>query len=213
MRKKLSIAQIIVGCIALILPFTETMFVWKTYTMFGNRSQSNISLYDIMTVQLADFCGLVFWFFIIVLVAVIAYFVADIFIGEKIPENKIALIAMFVPLAIMTLMVVIATNYKGTSSWQGEYFNIAVISTIGSYIELGLLVCIPVIECYKKFKLTNIEPIVIKPIDESSETTVVNDTTETLSNTDEIKKFKELLDMGAITQEEFDAKKKELLGL
>ena len=33
------------------------------------------------------------------------------------------------------------------------------------------------------------------------------------SNTDEIKKLKELLDMGAITQEEFDQKKKELLGL
>lgn len=33
------------------------------------------------------------------------------------------------------------------------------------------------------------------------------------SVTDEIKKFKELLDMGAITQEEFDAKKKQLLGL
>ncbi len=30
---------------------------------------------------------------------------------------------------------------------------------------------------------------------------------------DEILKFKQLLDMGAITQEEFDAKKKELLGL
>ena len=30
---------------------------------------------------------------------------------------------------------------------------------------------------------------------------------------DQIKKFKELLDMGIITQEEFDAKKKELLGL
>lgn len=30
---------------------------------------------------------------------------------------------------------------------------------------------------------------------------------------EEIKKLKELLDMGAITQEEFDAKKKELLGL
>lgn len=30
---------------------------------------------------------------------------------------------------------------------------------------------------------------------------------------EEIKKFKELLDMGAITQEEFDAKKKQLLGL
>ena len=33
------------------------------------------------------------------------------------------------------------------------------------------------------------------------------------STADELKKFKELLDMGVITQEEFDAKKKQLLGL
>lgn len=34
-----------------------------------------------------------------------------------------------------------------------------------------------------------------------------------LSPADELKKFKDLLDMGAITQEEFDAKKKQILGL
>ena len=34
-----------------------------------------------------------------------------------------------------------------------------------------------------------------------------------LSPADELKKFKELLDMGVISQEEFDAKKKQLLGL
>ena len=33
------------------------------------------------------------------------------------------------------------------------------------------------------------------------------------SNADELKKYKELLDMGAITQEEFETKKKQLLGL
>lgn len=33
------------------------------------------------------------------------------------------------------------------------------------------------------------------------------------SSADELKKYKDLLDSGAITQEEFDAKKKELLGL
>lgn len=33
------------------------------------------------------------------------------------------------------------------------------------------------------------------------------------SSADELKKFKELLDLGIISQEEFDAKKKELLGL
>jgi len=37
--------------------------------------------------------------------------------------------------------------------------------------------------------------------------------TTTVSSADELKKYKELLDMGAITQEEFDAKKKELLNL
>lgn len=40
-------------------------------------------------------------------------------------------------------------------------------------------------------------------------TTVIS----SLSSADELKKFKELLDMGVITQEEFDAKKKQLLGL
>ena len=34
-----------------------------------------------------------------------------------------------------------------------------------------------------------------------------------VSSADELKKFKELLDMDVITQEEFDAKKKQLLGL
>ena len=37
-------------------------------------------------------------------------------------------------------------------------------------------------------------------------------TTPTTSAADELKKFKELLDMGIITQEEFDTKKKQLLG-
>ena len=34
-----------------------------------------------------------------------------------------------------------------------------------------------------------------------------------VTGADEIKKYKELLDCGAITQEEFDAKKKQILGL
>ena len=35
----------------------------------------------------------------------------------------------------------------------------------------------------------------------------------TIGIADELKKYKELLDGGVITQEEFDAKKKQLLGL
>jgi predicted Zn-dependent peptidase len=40
-----------------------------------------------------------------------------------------------------------------------------------------------------------------------------HNSTTPASNADELKKFKELLDAGVITQEEFDAKKKQLLGL
>lgn len=40
-------------------------------------------------------------------------------------------------------------------------------------------------------------------------TTIVQNT----SDADELKKYKDLLDNGVITQEEFDAKKKQLLGL
>ena len=41
---------------------------------------------------------------------------------------------------------------------------------------------------------------------------IINNIQET-SNADELKKFKDLLDSGIITQEEFDEKKKQLLGL
>ena len=44
---------------------------------------------------------------------------------------------------------------------------------------------------------------------DTAPTTIVN----ALSPAEELKKFKELLDMGIITQAEFDAKKKQLLGL
>jgi len=47
---------------------------------------------------------------------------------------------------------------------------------------------------------------------ESSRTNI-SATPTTSSNADELKKFNELLESGVITQEEFDAKKKQLLGL
>ena len=63
-------------------------------------------------------------------------------------------------------------------------------------------------KCYSK-ELERIEPITMdeyKKIENA-------ENKPTISNADEIKKFKELLDMGVITEEEFNAKKKELLGL
>lgn len=47
----------------------------------------------------------------------------------------------------------------------------------------------------------------------SSKANTQTQSNEGVSSADEIKKFKELLDSGVITQEEFDTKKKQLLGI
>lgn len=53
----------------------------------------------------------------------------------------------------------------------------------------------------------------INDVNQSSHIEHTNTIVQTTSAADEIVKFKALLDQGVITQEEFDAKKKELLGL
>lgn len=58
--------------------------------------------------------------------------------------------------------------------------------------------------------LSALQLAVDKVDNNSSGTPVVQ---QTISSADELLKFKQLLDMGAITQEEFDTKKKQLLGL
>jgi hypothetical protein len=52
-------------------------------------------------------------------------------------------------------------------------------------------------------------------IDRQNKTTVPNSVPQSVNAdyTEELKKIKQLLEMGVITQEEFDAKKKQLLGL
>jgi len=57
---------------------------------------------------------------------------------------------------------------------------------------------------------TYVEEQILKQANNKSGTTIVQQAT---SPAEELKKMKELLDMGIITQEEFDAKKKQLLGL
>lgn len=55
--------------------------------------------------------------------------------------------------------------------------------------------------------------VVMKKGETAQESPKSNNASPAASPADELKKYKELLDMGIITQEEFDTKKKQLLGL
>jgi hypothetical protein len=86
-----------------------------------------------------------------------------------------------------------ATSDENTITFSSTKYN-ALVNEIKNYIESEI-------------------------IKHSKNSTVINNmtsqtqTTNTLSVADELKKFKELLDMDAITKDEFEQKKKELLGL
>ena len=62
-------------------------------------------------------------------------------------------------------------------------------------------------------KMEEVANYIKKRVDEIKSSKNAPAVVSQVSAADEIKKFKELLDMGVITQEEFDAKKKQLLGL
>lgn len=69
---------------------------------------------------------------------------------------------------------------------------------------------------FKISNLTNAEEIKSAIIEKKKSMQKVEETVTKnapVSNAEELKKYKELLDSGVITQEEFDAKKKQLLGL
>ena len=91
------------------------------------------------------------------------------------------------------------------------------ISSISKEGKLSLVVASPsgkvVFFFYTSAKREEVFQIVSQQIfnrqNNKGSVTVVNNN----SNADELKKYKDLLDAGIITQEEFDAKKKQLLGL
>lgn len=80
-----------------------------------------------------------------------------------------------------------ASNYTGENSFSFDFSDNEIMTEVSNYIK--------------------------KRIDEIKSGAGAPAVVAQVSPADELKKFKELLDMGIITQDEFDAKKKQLLGL
>ena len=118
------------------------------------------------------------------------------------PKHKKALIFYCLSAASIIILLLVASLISASS-------NVATLTWIFKYFWQGyILFIIAAIVFYvignsmtpaKKAKKEN----VAQP----------NVTVQQVSSADELKKYKELLDAGIITQEEFDAKKRQLLGL
>ena len=107
------------------------------------------------------------------------------------------------------VVFVTAMNTKVTQTVISTATNLAIVNDVNRILfcsgmfsyapanEYADNLCREIQEAFNQFKQRRDEPT----------------SSAALSPADEIKKYKDLLDSGAITQEEFDIKKKELLGL
>ena len=86
------------------------------------------------------------------------------------------------------------------STW-GKYGFYQYVPSWGFYIAIVLILAVAVIAFLLAIgKIKDVEP-------------KTSNKSENYSNADELKKYRDLLDSGIITEQEFEAKKKQLLGL
>lgn len=118
---------------------------------------------------------------------------------------------------VVDIVDVESVEFSKASMWKNGYLSLGVKNEIknsngirGAAKDLRSIVFFP-----KQNELAEkIYNHIRKLIEENKKNTVpVVNQVQTLSNADELRKYKQLLDDGIITQEEFDAKKKQLLGL
>ena len=169
--------------------------------------QDIMNAQDVMIVRIKVLCPLLFWVFCATLVFMIIRFFSELFFEKKTRNNSIlAKDTVFVPVCsfIIGLIMIIFANsfFREYTGVFGDRFFQDVSATVVAYIELVLLAIIPLIELYKQFKCVD-QPQHIP-------SAIVNQET-TLSNIEELKKYKELLDQGVITEAEFNRKKEQLL--
>ena len=102
-----------------------------------------------------------------------------------------------------TFQTVSLDNINDITFDSGMMFGILTVDTFKEKFNIAL----------DKYSAKNISNRLHDELDKLNRISKSSISNAQVSNADEIKKYKDLLDMGAISQEEFDAKKKELLNL
>ena len=152
---------------------------------------------DASMVDVLKHNGTAFSLFIIFAITALLCIIS-IMVKPEHKDGKIHIIMSVVLLVYGTLSGVAEGSAVGTE-WM------VVESNFPTYLYFGCLLGAVIVSMAKR-------STIITGIPYKKEKTVINNVQETTS-ADELKKYKDLLDNGAITQEEFDDKKKQLLNL
>lgn len=197
----LFIASAILGAILYILNMKWKSLLYEKvglYRRYGFSTDEMLSM-EVKMDQISDIENTVFIFLIISIVLTVIFFVVRIPAGNRIivTKDKVCGIAIFgkkVDLLWDSISSVEVVALKG----------IAIISASGRKYFYGIKNYNEIYNQIQSILRNNQNQKMISEL--SNQANIKNDM-------DELIKYKELLDQGIITQEEFDAKKKQLLGI
>lgn len=206
LKKNLLSIICIIAIIALFLPFISvTVDVWDD--VWDYEETTHISGFDAAK---EGFLGYILFLAPILLIAM-NYI--------KALEKYRGILSIATPAFSMLILIIVCFQAKsyGAGDVDTEFLDVAWNLGIGpfiaglSYVAAGIVgakTYAP--EILEKYKFSDIKSL------GKNFTTAVNSSNtnkNTSTPSDELKKYKELLDSGVITQEEFDEKKKQLLNL
>ena len=201
-----SMILIIVETVCMFIPFCFLQKSWmydsNSFVYHGSATlkyKENVNIFGVSTALGTVLAVILVIFMLLSFGALLYCFIKN--------ETKLAKYFYFAPLVsfliLMFFTIYVAAFAKDDSVYWCDEWNLnwLIFVIIALHIITVLLCMVLRFNLFKRFTSKNFG---------SGETLKKN---EAVSNADELKKYKELLDTGVITQEEFDAKKKQILGL
>ena len=203
--KSKNIIQLILQGLSLLLlflPFVYTEGIYRKVSgSIGHYVLKNEVLVSfiekLITLEYGLFFGVLFTVFMVVLLVVLIVQVAKRAHFRIVPTLSLLSIVVFF------LYSVVFTMEPMNSGWSPSFF-LEYLASYGFILIIVLQIAMVLIGFISNSRVKQYGIIEdVKP----------QYTQHNISEADELKKYKELFDAGVITQEEFDAKKKQLLGL
>lgn len=194
-KKNLNLAALICQAISIVLLFIPGMYNWEhwvpyQYGALRLKYQEAISFFTAAGNTNPVLGYLILLLMVVNLVILIVY----VFKGSS---ERIKKIYPVLPSLVVVLMVL----FSILASIMDDYGYCAPINWL-FYVNMFFIVATTLLVFMRLSKNIKDEPRKVKVV-----------SVATISNAEELTKYKKLLDMGVITQEEFDAKKKQILGL
>lgn len=214
--KKTSVKKRVYNLIELILQGVLLAAIWilPTVNYSYNRYEGNITYNGTVSLSLGGyFFDQEVWGGYILLALMIVNCIlclVSIFGNATDKDGKIHVVVPIVSLILGVLLLTSDMTPTGLHLVISEVFGIAVI---GIMLIITLLAIVKRSSAVSVVETTQTQGEVLSQPNVAPQIESVESNAEELNAIEKIKKYKDLLDSGAITQEEYDTKKKELLNL